>query len=105
MNALSLKDLSSTESKSSAEQRLTLLENVFSFPHADSSSFPQNHCQEFQEQLQHLPSGNADFIVLNIITLKLEFIDTGEIFDVRLVIFTQIISYLLLPVWLCSLYS
>lgn len=100
MNALSLKDLSSTESKSSAEQRLTLLENVFSFPHADSSSFPQSHCQEFQDQLQHLPSGNADFMcyVLNIITLKLEFIDTGEIFDVRLVIFTQIISYLLLPV-------
>ncbi|XP_058488332.1 separin isoform X2 [Solea solea] len=57
MDALSLKELSSTEPKTSAEQRLTQLENTFSFPTADSSSFPKTHCQEFIQQLQHLPPG------------------------------------------------
>nr|XP_057910320.1 prefoldin subunit 5 isoform X1 [Doryrhamphus excisus] len=38
-------------------QRLTHLENIFSFPTADSSAFPQSHCQHFRQQLQHLPSG------------------------------------------------
>ncbi|AWP02957.1 putative separin [Scophthalmus maximus] len=57
MDALSLNELSSTESKTSTEQRLAQLENIFSFPTADSSSFPKNHCQEFIQQLQHLPQG------------------------------------------------
>ncbi|XP_054639816.1 separin [Dunckerocampus dactyliophorus] len=37
-------------------QRLSQLENIFSFPTADSSAFPQSHCQHFVQQLQHLPS-------------------------------------------------
>ncbi|XP_034442068.1 separin [Hippoglossus hippoglossus] len=57
LDALSLNELSSTESKSTTEQRLIQLENIFSFPTADSSSFPQNLCQEFIQQLQHLPTG------------------------------------------------
>ncbi|XP_062256226.1 separin [Platichthys flesus] len=57
LDALSLNELSSTESKATTEQRLNQLENIFSFPTADSSSFPQNLCQEFIQQLQHLPTG------------------------------------------------
>lgn len=64
MDALSLNELSSTESKTSTEQRLAQLENIFSFPTADSSSFPKNHCQEFIQQLQHLPQGNVVNTVL-----------------------------------------
>ncbi|XP_077429763.1 separin [Vanacampus margaritifer] len=39
------------------EQRLSQLENIFSFPTADCSAFPQSHCQEFMQQIQHLPPG------------------------------------------------
>uniref|UniRef100_A0A665W0V1 separase n=1 Tax=Echeneis naucrates TaxID=173247 RepID=A0A665W0V1_ECHNA len=49
--------LSLTKSKISTEQKLAQLESIFSFPTADSSSFPQIHCQEFIQQLQHLPQG------------------------------------------------
>ncbi|XP_069395412.1 separin isoform X2 [Paralichthys olivaceus] len=57
MDALSLNELSSTESKTTTEQRLIQLKNIYSFPTADSSAFPQNLCQEFIQQLQHLPTG------------------------------------------------
>ncbi|XP_029357952.1 separin [Echeneis naucrates] len=57
MDALNLNELSLTKSKISTEQKLAQLESIFSFPTADSSSFPQIHCQEFIQQLQHLPQG------------------------------------------------
>lgn len=57
MDAMSLNEPRSTEHKTSTEQRLSQLENIFSFPTANSSSFPQNHCQEFIQQLQHLSPG------------------------------------------------
>ncbi|KAF1391553.1 hypothetical protein PFLUV_G00043310 [Perca fluviatilis] len=57
MDALTLDELSPNESKNFTEQRLSQLENIFSFPTADSSTFPQSHCQEFIQQMQHLPSG------------------------------------------------
>ena len=65
LDALSLNELSSTESKSTTEQRLIQLENIFSFPTADSSSFPQNLSQEFTQQLQHLPTGKVVDSVLD----------------------------------------
>ncbi|XP_071350863.1 separin [Trachinotus anak] len=69
MDALSLNELSSTNSKTSTEQRLAQLENIFSFPTADSSSFPQNHCQEFIQQLQHLPPG-VTVCVMSVLGVK-----------------------------------
>ncbi|XP_077386541.1 separin [Festucalex cinctus] len=39
------------------EQRLSQLETIFSFPTADWSAFPQSHCQEFMQQIQHIPPG------------------------------------------------
>ncbi|XP_077581629.1 separin isoform X2 [Stigmatopora nigra] len=41
----------------SMDQRLSQLENIFSFSTADCSAFPQNQCREFTQQIQHLPSG------------------------------------------------
>lgn len=58
MDALSLNEPSSTESK------ISQLESIFSFPTSDSSSFPQNHCQEFTQQLQHLPHGNTVILLV-----------------------------------------
>ncbi|XP_034726032.1 separin [Etheostoma cragini] len=57
MDTLSLDELSPNKSKNCTEQRLSQLANIFSFPTADSSTFPQSHCQEFSQQTQHLPSG------------------------------------------------
>ncbi|XP_026161906.1 separin isoform X2 [Mastacembelus armatus] len=68
MEALSLSELSSTESKASAE-RLSQLEKIFSFPTADSSSFPQSHCQDFIQQLQHLPS-DVTVCVMSVLGVK-----------------------------------
>ncbi|XP_023279429.1 separin isoform X2 [Seriola lalandi dorsalis] len=69
MDALSLNELSPTKSKNSTEQRLAQLENIFSFPTADSSSFPQNHCQEFIQQLQLLPQG-VTVCVMSVLGVK-----------------------------------
>lgn len=69
MDAMSLNEPSSTENKTSTEQRLSQLENIFSFPTADSSSFPQNHCQEFIQQLQHLPPGKIKNTVFSVAKL------------------------------------
>lgn len=57
MDALTLDDPSPSQSKNSTEQMLTQLENIFSFPTADSATFPKTHCQEFMQQIQHLPPG------------------------------------------------
>ncbi|XP_042338042.1 separin-like, partial [Plectropomus leopardus] len=57
MDALSLDELHPNESKKSTEQKLSQLENIFSFPTADPSTFPRSHCQEFIQQIQHLPPG------------------------------------------------
>ncbi|XP_044204007.1 separin [Thunnus albacares] len=65
MDALSLDELSPT----STEQRLSQLENIFSFPTADSSTFPQNHCQEFMQQIQHLPQG-VTVCVMSVLGVK-----------------------------------
>lgn len=72
MDALSLNELSPTKSRANTEQRLAQLENVFSFPTADSSSFPQSHCQEFTQQLQHLPPGEVitTFVLIFVKTMR-----------------------------------
>ncbi|XP_041837386.1 separin isoform X2 [Melanotaenia boesemani] len=57
MDALSLNEPSRTASTASTEQRLSQMEDIFSFPTADPSAFPHNHCQEFIKQIQHLPEG------------------------------------------------
>ncbi|CAK6955656.1 separin [Scomber scombrus] len=65
MDALNLDELSPT----SNEQRLSQLENIFSFPTADSSAFPQNHCQEFIQQIQNLPQG-VTVCVISVLGVK-----------------------------------
>ncbi|XP_072238399.1 separin [Leuresthes tenuis] len=57
MDALSLNEPNGTGSIPSTEQRLSQLRDIFSFPTADPSSFPQDHCQEFRQQIQQLPPG------------------------------------------------
>ncbi|KAL7408511.1 hypothetical protein ABVT39_024602 [Epinephelus coioides] len=75
MDALSLNELSPNESKTSTEQKLLQLENIFSFPTADSSTFPKSHCQEFIQQIQHLPPG-VTVCVMSVLGVK-----PGEIGD------------------------
>uniref|UniRef100_A0AAQ5X602 separase n=1 Tax=Amphiprion ocellaris TaxID=80972 RepID=A0AAQ5X602_AMPOC len=57
MDALSLNELSGSVSNTSTERRLSQMENIFSFPTVDSLKFPQNHCQDFIQQIQHIPPG------------------------------------------------
>lgn len=59
MDALSLNELSGT----STEQRLSQMEDIFSFPTADPSSFPETQSQEFIQQIQHLPPGRSFFLL------------------------------------------
>ncbi|KAK5933843.1 hypothetical protein CgunFtcFv8_014293 [Champsocephalus gunnari] len=75
IDALSLGEPGPNDSKNSTEQRLTQLENIFSFPTADSSSFPKSHCQEFTQQIQHLPTG-VTVCVLSVLGVK-----PGEVGD------------------------
>ncbi|KAL3058487.1 hypothetical protein OYC64_010606 [Pagothenia borchgrevinki] len=75
MDALRLGEPGPNDSKNSTEQRLTQLENIFSFPTADSSSFPKSHCQEFTQQIQHLPTG-VTVCVLSVLGVK-----PGEVGD------------------------
>lgn len=63
MDSLSLDEVSPNESKNS-EQILSQLESIFSFPTADSSTFPLSHCQEFIQVIQHLPQGKIFDAVL-----------------------------------------
>ncbi|XP_038552604.1 separin [Micropterus salmoides] len=67
--------LSLDESKNGTEQRLSQLENVFSFSTADSSTFPKSQCQEFIQQIQHLPPG-VTVCVMSVLGVK-----PGEIGD------------------------
>ncbi|XP_071396976.1 separin [Centroberyx affinis] len=69
MDALSLDELSPAQSRTPPEHRLSQLENIFSFPTADSSTFPQQHCQDFIQQIQHLPSG-VTVCVLSVLGVK-----------------------------------
>ncbi|XP_047440147.1 separin [Mugil cephalus] len=69
MGALSLDGFSRTESNTSTEERLSQMENIFSFPTADSSTFPRNHCQEFVQQIQHLPPG-VTVCVMSVLGVK-----------------------------------
>ncbi|XP_030276632.1 separin isoform X2 [Sparus aurata] len=75
MDALTLDDPSPSQSKNSTEQMLTQLENIFSFPTADSATFPKTHCQEFMQQIQHLPPG-VTVCVISLLGVK-----PGEIGD------------------------
>ncbi|XP_030585374.1 separin [Archocentrus centrarchus] len=65
MDALSLNELTQTV----CEQRLTEMENIFSFPTADPSTFPQNHGQEFIQQTQHLSAG-VTACVMSVVGVK-----------------------------------
>ena len=56
LSSLSLQE-ATPQTGASVEQRLAQLEDIYSFPAADSSAFPQHHCQKFTTQLQELPSG------------------------------------------------
>ncbi|TKS71578.1 Separin [Collichthys lucidus] len=67
MDALSLDELSPSEPRT--EQMLSQLENIFSFPTADSSTFPKSHCQEFIQHVQHLPEG-VTVCVMSVLGLK-----------------------------------
>ncbi|KAI3370171.1 hypothetical protein L3Q82_024954, partial [Scortum barcoo] len=69
MDALSLDELSPSESKNSTEQMLSQLENLFSFPTADASTFPNSHCQEFVQQMQRLPS-EVTVCVMSVLGVK-----------------------------------
>ncbi|XP_061583549.1 separin [Cololabis saira] len=57
MDSLSLNEVPQTVSTTSTEQRVSRMEDLFSFSTADPSSFPQSHCHEFTQQIQHLPPG------------------------------------------------
>ncbi|KAM3621454.1 uncharacterized protein V6R79_011383 [Siganus canaliculatus] len=57
MDSLSLDDPSPPESNSCPGQMLLQLEKIFSFPTTDSSTFPKSDCQEFTQQIEHLPGG------------------------------------------------
>uniref|UniRef100_A0A673YGM5 separase n=1 Tax=Salmo trutta TaxID=8032 RepID=A0A673YGM5_SALTR len=56
LGSLSLEEPSS-QTGNPIEQRLSQLEEIFSFPTAEPSVFPQQHCQQFITQLQDLPTG------------------------------------------------
>lgn len=58
MASLSVTDASAHQSKQCTLQILSQLENIFSFPATDPSSFPSRHCEEFQQLIQHLPQGD-----------------------------------------------
>ncbi|XP_076604279.1 separin [Chaetodon auriga] len=69
LDALSLDDLRPSESKNSTGQVLSQLENIFSFTTADPSTFPESHCQEFTQQIQHLPQG-VTVCVISVVGVK-----------------------------------
>lgn len=55
-----LSGLSLEESPSQTQANtLSALEGIYSFTCAQPAQFPHTHCQEFTQQLQHLPTGNA----------------------------------------------
>lgn len=64
MESLTLEEKSQNDSKISTEQMLLQLEDVFSFPTADSSAFPESHCREFTQLTRHIPQGERFHNVL-----------------------------------------
>ncbi|XP_046881955.1 separin [Hypomesus transpacificus] len=77
LSSLSLQE-ATPQTGASVEQRLAQLEDIYSFPAADSSAFPQHHCQKFTTQLQELPSG-VTVCVLSVLEVQ-----PGEIGDTLL---------------------
>ncbi|XP_057700846.1 separin [Corythoichthys intestinalis] len=67
MDNLTLDESSPTASIT--DQKLSQLESIFSFSTADCSAFPQNHCQEFIQQIEHLPSG-VTVCVMSVLGVK-----------------------------------
>ncbi|CAG06749.1 unnamed protein product, partial [Tetraodon nigroviridis] len=57
MESLTLEEKSPKGTKNSTEQMLLQLEDVFSFPTADPSTFPESHRREFTRLTQHIPQG------------------------------------------------
>ncbi|XP_041639099.1 separin [Cheilinus undulatus] len=69
LESLSLDEHSPCRTKNSAEERLLQLEKIFTFPTVDSSAFPKSHCQDFMQQIQHLPPGVA-VCVMSVLRVK-----------------------------------
>ncbi|XP_051932994.1 separin isoform X2 [Hippocampus zosterae] len=65
MDSLTLDESSPTTSM----KQISQLENIFSFPTADCSDFPQSHCQEFVQQIEQLPSG-VTVCVMSVVGVK-----------------------------------
>lgn len=59
MESLTLDEKSPKDCKDATEQMLLQLEDIFSFPTADSSTFPGSHCREFTQLTQHIPPGET----------------------------------------------
>ncbi|KAL6111552.1 espl1 [Pungitius sinensis] len=66
MGALNLGELGPNES---TERRLSRLENIFSFPSADSATFPKSHCQGFLQLIEQLPPG-VTVCVMSVLGVK-----------------------------------
>ncbi|XP_055068352.2 LOW QUALITY PROTEIN: separin [Misgurnus anguillicaudatus] len=54
-------------------QKLSLLENIFSFASSNPNQFPHTHCQQFTQQLKDLPAG------ITVCLLSLAGVDPDEI--------------------------
>uniref|UniRef100_A0A3Q2ZBF7 separase n=1 Tax=Hippocampus comes TaxID=109280 RepID=A0A3Q2ZBF7_HIPCM len=72
MDSLTLDESSPTSSM----EQMSQLENIFSFPTADCSDFPQSHCQEFVQQIEHLPSG-VTVCVMSVVGVKAREVGEG----------------------------
>ncbi len=55
LGALSLEETSGA----TRSQKLSALEQIFSFTSSHPTQFPQTHCQQFTQQLKDLPAGNS----------------------------------------------
>lgn len=59
MESLTLEEKSPNDRKDATEQMLLQLEGIFSFPTADSSTFPESHCREFTQLTRRIPPGET----------------------------------------------
>lgn len=55
LGALSLEETSGA----TQSQKLSAVEQIFSFTSSHPTQFPQTHCQQFTQQLKDLPAGNS----------------------------------------------
>ncbi|TWW62203.1 Separin [Takifugu flavidus] len=69
MESLTLDEKSPKDCKDTTEQMLLQLEDIFSFPTADSSTFPGSHCREFTQLTQHIPPG-VTVCVMSVLGVK-----------------------------------